>query len=210
MEVKPVANEIGRIRLGSEQTEQAVAGAGFDGIVAVLTAWFVGGLFLDGWAHNHIPDLETFITPWHGVLYAGFFASAAFIYAATLRNQLQGYPLRNAVPAGYGLSLLGAAIFLVGGFADMAWHTVFGIEEGIDSLLSPTHLTLVLGSSLIFTGPVRSLVRRSPTSTEWKTVLPVVLSVTLTFSVFTFFTQFVNPIAEVLATKDVQDLQSRD
>ncbi len=104
------------------------------------------------------------------------------------------------------MSLLGAAIFIVGGMGDMVWHTIFGIEEDIESLVSPTHLILVLGGSLIVTGPIRSAARRSPRSTGWKAVLPMVLSVTLTLSMFTFFTQFVSPLAEVFATNDVPEL----
>lgn len=186
--------------------EQPTGSVQFDWIAVALTAWLVGGLFLDGWAHSHISELETFITPWHGVLYSGFFASAAYIYAAALRNQLRGYPFRKAVPAGYGLSLLGAAIFIVGGLGDMVWHTIFGIEEDIESLMSPTHLILVLGGALIVTGPIRSAARRSPRSTGWKALLPMVLSVTLTLSMFTFFTQFASPLAEVFATNDVSEL----
>ncbi len=186
--------------------EQFIGSERFDWISVALIGWLIGGLFLDGWAHNHLSDLETFITPWHGVLYSGFFASSVYIIAATFRNQLRGYPFRMAVPAGYGLSLLGTAIFALGGLGDMAWHTIFGIEEGIKSLLSPTHLTLVLGGSLILTGPMRSAARRSTHSTGWKTALPVVLSVTLTLSMFTFFTQYVNPLSMVLATKDVSEV----
>src|SRR3546814_9388797 len=38
--------------------------------------WMVVGLFLDGWAHDNAKP-ESFFTPWHGVLYSGFAASAA-------------------------------------------------------------------------------------------------------------------------------------
>ena len=78
--------------------EQFIGSERFDWISVALIGWLIGGLFLDGWAHNHLSDLETFITPWHGVLYSGFFASSVYIIAATFRNQLRGYPFRMAVP----------------------------------------------------------------------------------------------------------------
>src|SRR6266536_4204640 len=61
-------------------TRTTAADAGFvrrmnwaeDLVTLVLTAWLIGGLFLDGWAHNTRPQLETFFTPWHAVFYSGF------------------------------------------------------------------------------------------------------------------------------------------
>ena len=54
----------------------AVGGAAFDWLMAGLGAWLIGGLYLDGWAHIHVPALETFFTPWHAVLYSGYIAGA--------------------------------------------------------------------------------------------------------------------------------------
>lgn len=39
--------------------------------------------------------------------------------------------------------MAGAFIFGLGGFGDMIWHTVFGIEVGTNALFSPTHLMLL-------------------------------------------------------------------
>ncbi len=38
-----------------------------DLITLLLSSWLIGGVFLDGWAHNTRPQLETFFTPWHAV-----------------------------------------------------------------------------------------------------------------------------------------------
>ena len=71
---------------------------GYDMAIPALNSWFVGGLFLDGWAHNHIPELESFFTPWHAVFYTGFLAVAGFLVATLVRNHANGYPwqLRHA------------------------------------------------------------------------------------------------------------------
>lgn len=38
----------------------------------------------------------------------------------------------------------------------MLWHSRFGIEAGIEALLSPTHLVLALGGMLMVSGPLRA------------------------------------------------------
>jgi hypothetical protein len=40
------------------------------------SVWFVAGLYLDGWAHNHGKVDNTFFTPWHAVFYSGYVAIA--------------------------------------------------------------------------------------------------------------------------------------
>ena len=45
-----------------------------DLVTALLGTFLVGGVYLDGWAHLHKPGLETFFTPWLGVLSGGFLA----------------------------------------------------------------------------------------------------------------------------------------
>ena len=39
--------------------------------MSALSAWLVGGFFLDGWAHTHGKVDQSFFTPWHAVLYSG-------------------------------------------------------------------------------------------------------------------------------------------
>jgi hypothetical protein len=51
---------------------------------------------------------------------------------------------------------IAAVLFLVAGVGDMIWHTVFGIETGLDAALSPTHLLLVASGTLLLTSPLRS------------------------------------------------------
>ena len=131
-----------------------------DGWIVAASAWFVGGLYLDGWAHNTFPSLETFFTPWHAVLYSGFLASVAVLGWAIGRHHSGGRTWWQSIPAGYEVSMLGAVLFIASGVADMLWHIVFGIEANVDALLSPTHLSLLLGGTLFVTGPIRAEARR--------------------------------------------------
>ncbi|MEO8606348.1 MAG: hypothetical protein ABI690_00575 [Chloroflexota bacterium] len=163
----------------------------FDWLSIVLSAWFVGGLFLDGWAHNHIPTLESFFTPWHAVLYSGFFSVAVLMAVTQYRNVGKGYAWGRALPRGYWLSLVGVAIFFVGAGGDMLWHTIFGIEKNVEALFSPTHLLLASGAVLFLAGPLRAAWKR-PNTQGWRELGPALFSLLMLFSLFTFFMQYAN------------------
>ena len=167
----------------------------FDWLIVALSAWWLGGLYLDGWAHIHVPALETFFTPWHAVLYSGFAACALALLVTLVRHLRRGYPWRKALPAGYGLSLVGAAIFLVAGALDLVWHTLFGVERSVEALLSPTHLLLATGGVLLVSGPLRATWRRiSPGSQlTWRAGAPALLALLYCYSALGFFTQYAHP-----------------
>ena len=171
----------------------------FDWAMAVLSAAFVGGVFLDGWAHTHGRVDQSFFTPWHAVFYAGYVATASVLAVSLLRNHARGYPWRLSSPAGYELSLVGALIFAVGGVTDLIWHTLFGIEAGVEALLSPTHLVLALGLGLIVSGPVRAAWRRPRPVSGWAAQGPMLLALTSTLSVLTFFTEYAHPVVYAAA-----------
>ena len=172
----------------------------FDGVAVILAVWFMAGLFLDGWAHSH-NQVDSFFTPWHGVLYSGFLANAAFITWTWIKNiRKGGYTFWGAIPAGYELSLVGAAIFAVGGGLDFLWHTILGIEVNFEALVSPSHLVLALGLFLIISGPFRAAWRRASTSSSTLvSLLPMLLSLTFTLSVLTFFTFPLHPFVNAWA-----------
>jgi hypothetical protein len=190
----------------------------FDWIMVLVTIWGIGGLFLDGWAHSNVPQLETFFTPWHAVLYSGYLAVAATLVIKTIsnlkkassgeraggatsslmtlsRNHARGVSFLEAIPAGYGLSLLGVGLFAVSGVADLTWHLLFGIERSVDALLSPTHLGLALGGGLVATGPLRAAWRRRDRAEagSWRHLGPAILSLIMTLSLLTFFTEYASP-----------------
>ena len=144
---------------GSPQSKtlaQPIGGLAFDWLMILLSLIFIGGLYLDGWAHNHGKVDQSFFTVWHAFFYAGF-ALVAFILVATLGIQWQrGYRGASSLPVGYQLSLLGVIIFAMGGVGDLIWHELFGIEQDFDALLSPSHLALGLGLGLVVSGPLRA------------------------------------------------------
>lgn len=124
-------------------------------VTAGLCAWVAAGMVLDAWAHQNLGQLETFFTPWHAVLYSGLLAVMAWLGGLAMAAR-RVRPEGARVPVGYGLGLVGAAVFALSGMADAAWHTVFGIEQNLEAALSPPHLGLFLGALLVFTTPLRS------------------------------------------------------
>ncbi|GHP01135.1 hypothetical protein KSF_111820 [Reticulibacter mediterranei] len=154
--------------------------------VVLSSAWFGTGLYLDGWAHTHdLPD--TFFTPWHGVIYSGFFVAALFLVSTFIRQQGRHLPM----PTGYGLSLIGVGLFLVGGGADLIWHTFLGIEANLSAEYSPPHLILAAAGLLITTGPLRAAwhAEQLDRSRRWAAVL----SLAVVLSTLTFFTSEFHP-----------------
>lgn len=186
------------ISVGHEiaQRARSIGTVGFDWAMITLCAWLQFGFYLDAWAHFHRPELETFFTPWHAVLYSGFLAVTALTVGALVRNHAKGASWQRALPEGYGLSLVGVMIFIAGGVGDMIWHTLFGIEVDVEALLSPTHLLLALGSTVIYTGPLRSAWRRVGSKAEhWSAQLPMLLSLAFLLSSLTFWTTYAHPFA---------------
>lgn len=155
----------------------------------VLGTWLMIGLFVDGWAHNNLDaTLETFFTPWHGLFYSGFTACAAWLAWVSVGPGARGRG-REVVPLGYGLGLVGLAVFAVGGAGDLLWHTAFGIETDIDALFSPTHLLLFLGILLIVGSPFRAAWAGDPTDAAptLRQFAPVLASLTLMAALVSFF-----------------------
>lgn len=153
--------------------------------------WVLVGLCLDGWAHRHQPELESFFTPWHAVFYTGYIAGTAWLAFIVLRRRSTVRSLKAAIPDGYQLAVVGLGIFAVGGIGDGFWHTIFGVETGLDALLSPTHLVLLVGLFTSTTAPIRAAWRSVSSNSldvSYQSFLPVTLSTaTATVGVAFFF-----------------------
>ncbi|MEF2278435.1 hypothetical protein V3W47_08980 [Deinococcus sp. YIM 134068] len=155
-------------------------------ITLALGGWLLLGLFVDGWAHNRFGEtLETFFTPWHALFYSGFLAVAGWCLWLARRGWRRGGRGLAAFPEGYALAALGVPLFGLGGLGDMGWHTAFGIEVGIEALLSPTHLLLFAGAALILAAPLNAVwrlpaSRRAPPGVRWVATLSATALLTVT------------------------------
>ncbi|UBV44536.1 hypothetical protein LAJ19_17325 (plasmid) [Deinococcus taeanensis] len=160
----------------------------------LLGFWLMIGLFVDGWAHSNLPSsLETFFTPWHGLFYSGYLATAGWIALLVWRHVRRGARGLNAVPLGYDLGLAGIAVFGLGGVGDLLWHTIFGIEKDVEALLSPTHLLLLLGMQLIVLSPFKARWKHphADHAPRFGAFLPTLLSATAALSFVSFFHMYV-------------------
>ena len=173
-------------------------------LVAVAAgAWIVIALFSDGWAHANVPELESFFTPWHAGLYSGFAAAAGWIAGLVLRRGAAPATVLRAplsavrlLPAGYPAAAAGVATVGAGGVLDMLWHRAFGVEEGLDALLSPSHLTLLTGAALLLSAPARGAWRSAgPLPTGFRARFPELLSLALTTALIAFFTVYTSAFA---------------
>ncbi|MDH3247413.1 MAG: hypothetical protein OEQ47_00515 [Acidimicrobiia bacterium] len=160
-------------------------------LTSLFATWLIAGVFVDGWAHNNLSEFETFWTPWHGLFYSGFAATAGWIVWIVRGRLLAGGSLADSIPVGYRSSIAGLGIFAAGGIGDAIWHSVLGVETDVDALFSPTHILLFTGVMLIVTGPIRSMSARFPSRRVPKgEFLPAGISVTLSLLMVVFFTMY--------------------
>ena len=112
--------------IAGTKIKQPIGGLRSDCLMSIMGFLFVAGLYVDGWAHAHGRVDNTFFTPWHAVLYSGYFINAVLLVGTLFINHARGLTWQKALPAGYELSLLGVPLFGIGGVGDMSWHTLFG------------------------------------------------------------------------------------
>lgn len=158
----------------------------FDRIATLLGFWMVFGVFTDGWGHHH-GATESFFTPWHFLLYSGYFAAAVAVVGLSLRRRRQG--IRPAIPAGYAVSVAGAAVFFVGGFSDGVWHSVFGIEHKVEAFISPPHMTLFISGTALVLGPFAAWSLRGITTATWRNSWPALLALAGAVGLIQFATE---------------------
>lgn len=181
--------------------------AGFDGerldqVVTGLVLLSLVGLLLDIRSHMEGLDFEEegFVTPEHSVIYGGVIAAMVLVGAVVVARRSSGAGWLEAVPDGYGLGILGLALFAMGGPADFVWHSLFGAEANVEALVSPTHLLLATGGALFMTSPIRAAWHRQETD-GWRRQFPVVVPATLTLTLFTAFSLYSHPAVGVPGTE---------
>jgi hypothetical protein len=129
--------------------------ATLDLTISVIGLWLASGFLWDSWAHLHVP-VETFFTPYHAIFYAAMLAGAIVLGITALRNRANGYHGWNLLPKAYQGALVGIPIFFIGGIGDLIWHTIFGIEDRVDAVTSPTHLIIGIGVLTVTSAPILS------------------------------------------------------
>ena len=143
--------------------------------------WMFIGAWVDASAHRYIIDeLESFFTPWHGILYSGF--GVVVLSALYVKNKMRDF--------NFDVGILGACIFAVGGGSDAIWHSLLGIEVGIEPLITPSHLMLFLGAFLMLDHVFASRPNKEILDTA------SLFALASSYALIIYITQFVNPFFE--------------
>src|SRR3989344_620590 len=165
----------------------------FDWLFVLFSGWWTAGGFVDGWAHTHLDSaLETVLTPWHAIFYLGILTTTFLLLTQMWRNHKIGYAWRRALPREYMFALWGVLLVFIGGPGDLMWHQLFGIEVGIEALLSPTHILLAFGGAVVVSAPIHAIWYRNR-STQKIHKIPVILSFSYLLMTLGFMLQFLHP-----------------
>ena len=175
-----------------------------DMITALCATSLMIGLFIDGWNHINLQNgaLGSFFTPWHGMLYAGFTATATWvmtrnphIYHSRKHQAKPELHFVLGVPLRYPFALVGIAVATVGLVGDAIWHTALGEEQGVARVISPFHLLLFSGACLLIAAPFRSGWYAStiyPAIGTFRQIFPPLLSLTLVAALAAFMFQWLS------------------
>lgn len=167
-------------------------------LIMPASMWFLSGLYIDGWAHNHGKVDDTFFTPWHAIFYTGFLAVAAVLAILVLGAHLRGQLWQRDLPVAYRSAIVAAPLFAMGGLADLWWHETFGFEAGIEILISPPHLLLASSMFVICAAPARTWMAYRNYNP-----IPVILSILAAWSVVVFMLQYNHPYGIVWPERSV-------
>ncbi len=153
----------------------------------------MAGLMVDANSHSTNPGLETFWTSSHALFYSGFTAMALWVVRLAMVRRRPSGGLLDWAPPGYRLAVIGVGLFALGGVGDSVWHTVLGVETGIDALLSPTHLLLFIGMLAIVSAPIRAAWHDAtmPTDPGVGGFLAPLLSMIFSVTLVAFFFEYV-------------------
>lgn len=167
--------------VGSEPTTRKQ-----DARLLAFAAVLLVGLFADGWAHANIVDeLESFITPWHAIVFVGYALTAGHVLLLLQTRRRSHRNLREAIPTGHELAVGGVVAFAIGFNGDAIWHTIFGLEADTAALLSPTHLLMAAALLAIVSTPWRT--RPATDTATWRDQGIPIASLLATTLVAAFF-----------------------
>ena len=163
-----------------------------DFLTMAFGLWMLIGLMVDANSHSTDPGLESFWTSSHALFYSGFTVTALWVVRLCLVRRHPNGWLLDWAPPGYRLALIGVGLFALGGLGDSIWHTILGVETGIDALLSPTYLLLFVGMLSIVSAPFRGAWNDISEKSEpgFKQFLPTLMSMTFSVTLVAFFFEY--------------------
>lgn len=176
-------------RVPARTGRRPVSTLAFDWLYVALMLLFNVGVSLDVWSHGQFGPDQSVFSEYHMLFYTAIGMMGLLLFGTHQMNLRAGYSWANALPIGYGITLLGVLLFGFAGVFDLIGHALWGFEAGIEALYSPSHFTLFLSGALIRVGPIIAVITRSK-QTEirslwgWLPGLICFASFTATVSVF--------------------------
>lgn len=170
------------------------AEARFAWLSVAFGAWIFGGLVFWVRALEEGLTQDVGISPYHVPFYLGILGLALICAGLAVRATRAGRPWREGLHRGYGGVGLGAVLLLAWPILDLGWREGVGINSpGIEELVAPTRLVLVIGLILIAAAPLRAALG-SIRGVSYR--VPLAMSAALLFSIVGGFGGF-SPVASV-------------
>ncbi len=167
------------------------AGTPTDWGFVLLSAILVAAGYWDSWLVRHPP-----IPVWeHLPVQTAWLATTLYLGAISLIAWRRDGRLETAVPQGYGPSVVGLTVFLVGILISGWWADALGQAAGVPAIFRLPNLLQIAGAGLIVIGPLRASAGRG----ELFAGPTAVASAALLLAAVTFFTQFDHPYIDQYA-----------
>jgi hypothetical protein len=184
------------------------------GLYSLLVFWLVVGLAVDTRSHRESANIDTFFTGSHALGYAAGTATSVYLLYLVRRYRPADAPSRWAsIPPGLEAAVAGIAMYLLGGIGDLIWHTVFGVEQELKILFSPTHLMLMAAMLMLAFGPIRAAwAADEPMANRWtglRTMWPQIIAAGCMAAVLNVFLTYASPYEQPIFTTEVPLLFQR-
>jgi len=171
-----------------------LAGTPLDWGFAVLSAGLVAAGYYESYlTRTYIPAPDWAAVP----VQVAWLAITLYVAVSGFLAWRREGRLRSLIPDGYGLSVAGCAIFLVGIVINGWWSDAFGPDFGVPAIFRLPNLLEIAGAGLIVVGPLRASAGRG----ELMAGPTAVFSAVLLLAAVLFFTQFDHPYIDQYAVR---------
>lgn len=168
------------------------AGTPTDRAFVLLSACLVGAGYYDSWLVRNVKPIPVWQ---HLPVQAAWLATTLYLGAISFIAWRRHGRLETAVPEGYGPTVAGLTVFLVGILINGWWADALGPASGVPAIFRLPNLLQIAGACLIVIGPLRASAGRG----ELLAGPTAVASAALLLAAVTFFTQFDHPYIDLYA-----------
>ena len=129
------------------------AGTPTDRAFVLLSACLVGAGYYDSWLVRNVKPIPVWQ---HLPVQAAWLATTLYLGAISFIAWRRHGRLETAVPEGYGPTVAGLTVFLVGILINGWWADALGPASGVPAIFRLPNLLQIAGACLIVIGPLRA------------------------------------------------------